>query len=1047
MNKVEEITQDFKVFIVYVVVCFLCKTGRALKAIELCKEGLVLLNNKALEKEKYLRDVILERIYPTMVYACLYYHDYKNAAEYARKHLAICREYGETFRVGKSSLVLAGIVRIQNEPAEAKELYETVIPIMNKTGERKLEADACKGLAKVFKSLFEYDKAKRYLEKALAITIEIGDRQGEAEAYGDLGNMFKSLAEYHKAKEYLEKAIVISIEIGDRQREGNAYGNLGQVFESLAEYDKAKEYLEKAVAIQTEIGNKKDEATAYGSLGTVFQCLGEYDKATKYFKKSLTINIQIGDKMGEAISYGNLATVFRYLAKYDKAKECYDKALPIIVEIGDREKEAGILMGLGCLSLTSLADYNKAIEYLEKALAIVIEIGDKQGEANVRANLGALFRDLGEYDKAKEYYEAALANPIETDDRQNLSKPYLMLGSLSIDRCKYPEANENIRKALALATEIGDRNSEAICYFSLGRISEKIGDLPKAKEHFEKALTLEIEIGNRQEEGVCYASLGSIYALLGENVKAEEYLEKSVSISKNIGALHMEWMCSYNLARQKTLGKKSQEAFSYLFESIKIFEVCRGLLKDNDEFKILYSDKNMNSLKLLSILFFDAGNPKKALYAEELGRARALSDLMAAQYSVESHILADPQSWTGTENVVNLESDCTCLYISYTDQNVALWILKASGVTEFRRQTIDKKTMQDKLATNLDDYFANIADSFRSFGILPEEKCEDRSLNGTESRPESSHQENLAVLREAKNKVDPKPSLTLFYQMIIAPVANLLETPEIIIVPERSLFRVPFPALLDETGKYLSETFRIRIVPSLTTLKLIQDSPADYHSQTGALIVGDPDVGKVILKGNYETFKPLPCARNEAEMIGQWLGVKPLLGKHATKQAVLQRIRSVSLVHLAAHGDAERGEIALAPERTGRGTPQEKDYLLTMSDISKVQVRAKLVVLSCCHSARGQIRTEGVIGIARAFLGSGARSVLVSLWALEDSATKHFMRRFYKNLMCEKSASESLHQAMRWMRDHGFSDVSEWAPFLLIGDDVTFVFENVSTVI
>ena len=118
-----------------------------------------------------------------------------------------------------------------------------------------------------------------------------------------------------------------------------------------------------------------------------------------------------------------------------------------------------------------------------------------------------------------------------------------------------------------------------------------------------------------------------------------------------------------------------------------------------------------------------------------------------------------------------------------------------------------------------------------------------------------------------------------------------------------------------------------------------------------------------------------------------------------------------------------------------------------MSEISKVQVRAKLVVLSCCHSAQDQIRAEGVIGIARAFLESGARSVLVSLWALEDSATEHFMRRFYKNLMRGKSASESLHQAMKWMRDHGFSDVSEWAPFLLIGDDVKFVFENVRTVI
>ena len=177
-------------------------------------------------------------------------------------------------------------------------------------------------------------------------------------------------------------------------------------------------------------------------------------------------------------------------------------------------------------------------------------------------------------------------------------------------------------------------------------------------------------------------------------------------------------------------------------------------------------------------------------------------------------------------------------------------------------------------------------------------------------------------------------------------------------------------------------------------------------------------------------------------MIGRLLGLQPLLGEHATKQAVLKGINSVSLIHFAAHGNAERGEIALAPLQPTTGFSQEEEYLLTMSDISKVPLRAKLVVLSCCHSGRGQIKSEGVVGIARAFLGSGARSVLVALWALDDNATEQFMLRFYEHLVREESASESLYQAMRWMRSNGYPKVSDWAPFMLIGDDVTFDFEK-----
>ena len=99
-----------------------------------------------------------------------------------------------------------------------------------------------------------------------------------------------------------------------------------------------------------------------------------------------------------------------------------------------------------------------------------------------------------------------------------------------------------------------------------------------------------------------------------------------------------------------------------------------------------------------------------------------------------------------------------------------------------------------------------------------------------------------------------------------------------------------FPALLDGNGKYLSESFTIRVVPSLATLKLVQDGSPDYHSQTGALVVGDPDVGVVIYRGRVNrTFVPLAGARKGSEMIGRLLGVQLLLGKHATRQAELQK--------------------------------------------------------------------------------------------------------------------------------------------------------------
>ena len=354
-----------------------------------------------------------------------------------------------------------------------------------------------------------------------------------------------------------------------------------------------------------------------------------------------------------------------------------------------------------------------------------------------------------------------------------------------------------------------------------------------------------------------------------------------------------------------------------------------------------------------------------------------------------------------------------------------------------RKVSLDPSKLNG-LVPGLDEFFSG---SFRGLGILPEENCEDRSFEDTDSM--SLDDENRAPMRDDDNTKDITTEFHLCHKIIIAPVVDLLQVPEIIIIPDSCMYQVPFAALSEEGGKCLLETARIFIVPSLTTLKLIQESPPEYHSQRGALIVGDPEVGEVIYRGRRKTVSPLPCARNEAQMIGRLLGVTPLIADRATKEAVLQVINSVSLIHLAAHGDAERGEILLSPKRlTPSSIPREEAYLLTMADISQIKLRAKLVVLSCCHSARGQIRAEGVIGIARAFIGSGARSVLATRWALDDTATEQFMNCFYEHLFRGESASESLHEARRWMRNNGFEDVSKWATFMLIGDNVTFDFED-----
>ena len=286
--------------------------------------------------------------------------------------------------------------------------------------------------------------------------------------------------------------------------------------------------------------------------------------------------------------------------------------------------------------------------------------------------------------------------------------------------------------------KIGDCNGEAECYSKLGTVFETINNMVKAKEYHEKALAIVCEIGDRVTEGLCYLHLGKVYVSLGEYVMAEEHLKKALSI--NIEDGHTQFRGYLFFALTKLSEENLEEAFSYLYQSTKKLEDLRGLVGDSDLFKISFAD-NVSPYQLLCSLLCDAGNPREALCAAELGRARALADLIATQYSTEAHVSADPQSWTGIENIVKKEGNCACLYISYSDQRVLLWIVKKIGAVSFRKIKVDEKTLHTRLgevARNLDEFFAIVAKIFRSFGILPEELCEDRSLNDIEWKFDSS---------------------------------------------------------------------------------------------------------------------------------------------------------------------------------------------------------------------------------------------------------------------------------------------------------------------
>ena len=514
-------------------------------------------------------------------------------------------------------------------------------------------------------------------------------------------------------------------------------------------------------------------------------------------------------------------------------------------------------------------------------------------------------------------------------------------------------------------------------------------------------------------------NLGSVYETLGNLKKAKQILQKALKITRNIGdtgkeheALTFLGICN----RREGELKKAHDFFS---ESITCAERNRELLRD--EHKLSLDNMTFTSYYELCSLRISQGHFAEALCTVERGRARALGDLLSKKYGIQRH--NSHEFYLNCLRNLSIKNPSTILFMATHRFDKYFWVLEG-GEIQF-------KSLKYKVAKDAIELLTCLLKG----KSVPE--CEDRSLSAyyglkSSSREIKGKSRQRLVEEEEEEEEKEDTNLYQWYNDIFAPIADLVHRQDIIIIPEGEDFMVPFCALCDHNDKFLSETFRIRLIPSLTALRMIQESPGDYHSVTGAVIVGNPSVPP------QTKLQSLPEASKEALEIAELLGVSATLGDEATKRHVLQRIREVSLIHIAAHGDPERGEIALASSFPSRRSPRKDDFMLTMEDVAKVGTRAKLVVLSCCHSGKGQImKSEGVVGISRAFLAAGARSVLVTLWAVDDRATKEFMIRFYGHLKRDKlSASEALHQTMKWMRDSKRYRVNEWAPFVLFGDDV-----------
>ena len=253
------------------------------------------------------------------------------------------------------------------------------------------------------------------------------------------------------------------------------------------------------------------------------------------------------------------------------------------------------------------------------------------------------------------------------------------------------------------------------------------------------------------------------------------------------------------------------------------------------------------------------------------------------------------------------------------------------------------------------------------------------------------------------------------YRLLIAPLeASFAPYRHIVFAPHRELHGLPFAAL-DNGAEMLIDRFTVSVIPSANVLALCRRPRPSSAVAKEVLVMAAADARA-------------PQIAGEGRFVaGLFPGARVLLNEDATVEAFRLYAPRAGIVHLAAHGVFRRDNPLFS-------AIQLADSWLNLLDLSQIRLDADLLTLSACNTGTSvAIGGDELMGLLRGFLQAGARSLLVTLWEVDDAITKEFMEAFYTGVQSGARLPEAVRGAMRTVRarhPHPYY----WAAFLLVGD-------------
>lgn len=935
-------------------------------------------------------------------------------------------------------------------PMELVNAYRGWTPDQRATRRKAVALEQQAGEAR---SARDFDTAVKLLGQANTLYTEIHDSRSVAVNWGTQGVVQWGAGNMDAVFEAYGKALEARRGIEDRILEGRTLNGLGSAHYMSGDLAKAGEYYDAAIDLRRRTGDLAALGTSLTYRGNVYRDSGRPIEAREAYEQAFKIFETNGEPWQRSQTLDSIATLYYQMNRLQAANDAYLEAIAIAVQYREPRDEIIYRNNLSA-NLLEENRFSEALSQLSIVDTLLRDNPDQEQKLRFHQNRGMVYSSMDEFARARDdlLKMRDLATQYEAPRFQLQS--LMALGWLYL-RMGAPERGVQLAtRAKEIAYEIQDGRLAREADMQAAVLQRNLGHYGKALEHWNQALEQDDYDGlpgfvlqDRMGIANVHVASGDTEEALGRfrelRPEVDAGGDTELILALDFGTGHAFERTNADSAawyyeramermerdREAIAGAEVQSAYlsgvrRYNYEEIARYYGLLYLAGRGEQWgeRAFHTIERAKARGLLDMLQTSIGTQESADEREVLDQMYGL-DEAAPNYTEERRALED--------RYARLHDARLAASVGGLDAGVVA-IDDVSGVLD-RKTTVLAYALGDSASI----LWAIDRKGFDMFELpaRPDLNDDVRRLRDALARPGAGDKALRAAARQ-------------LYATLVEPARERVgDSRNLVIVPDGFLFEIPFEILLSEETKegeawsnmpYLVRSHTTVYSPSVSVFVQLQRKKSRKYA-LDLVAVGDPRFDT--LEGDGAKLADLPYTREEVMSISAPVKDKKkrvLLGDDASESHLKATLAESTprLLHLATHGLVDPADPVASSVALCRSAGSEEDGYLHMLEILSMRLDVGLVVLSACESARGQVsRGEGVVGLGRAFIASGAHGIVASLWAVSDESTSALMTEFYKNMLGrKKSAGEAMRTARLALLDNPeYAHPFYWSPFIVIG--------------